>query len=88
MGSIASAMKSSVPSMASPGSSLPITSEFGAVHMMTLAPPSACNAAAWSTFEPSMYSCAPSERARVSLEDPEESATARKPIAFAIWRAR
>ncbi|PIL35667.1 hypothetical protein GSI_02397 [Ganoderma sinense ZZ0214-1] len=82
------ARRSRVPSTARPGSRLSITFAFGAVHRMTLAPPSFLSAAAWSTFEPSMYSWAPSWWESSLFDSLEDSATTRKPIPRATWRAR
>ena len=88
IGAGSTATMSSVPSTLRPGTSFWKDSELGAVHIMIFAPPRAWSASAWSTFDPSMYSYAPSSRESASFEGPEESAMTRKPIAFAIWMAR
>lgn len=77
-----------MPPTASAGITPSIASAFGAVHMMTLAPPRRWRASPASSFERSIYSCAPSFCASSCLDAEDESATVWKPILRANWMPR
>lgn len=83
-----SASTSSWPPTARPWIRLCIASGLGAVQTITFAPPSLESVSAWSTFELSIYSCAPRSAASCRFESEEDSATVRYPILRANWTAR